>query len=177
MPSVPGGGAREPAGVRAAVVFGRAETRTPRAPQVAPVTANCHLPGEWPVSQFCTVERGGCLADAATGGALVLFPSRAFGGPGNAGRDSTPVFTSTPRPYPGPVPAVVHLHGGHGLEDSDGYPEAWFLPAAKNIPSGFAKVGTYYDRFRAEFAGRTGIHWRPGSATFQYANDQRAATF
>ena len=37
-------------------------------------------------------------------------------------------------PYGGPVPIVTHLHGGHSAEWSDGYPEAWFLPAARNIP-------------------------------------------
>jgi spore coat protein A len=30
-----------------------------------------------------------------------------------------------PDPYTGPVPLVTHLHGGHTLDDSDGYPEAW----------------------------------------------------
>ena len=43
--------------------------------------------------------------------------------------------------YRGPVPIVTHLHGGHDNEYSDGYPEAWYLPAANNISSGFARVG------------------------------------
>ena len=31
-------------------------------------------------------------------------------------------------PYEGPVPIVTHLHGAHVKPNSDGYPEAWFLP-------------------------------------------------
>ena len=90
------------------------------------------------------------------------------------GRDSRPVFNSTPGPYRGPVPIVTHLHGAHVTEESDGYPEAWYLPVAGNIPSGFARVGSFYDRFRAEARSRFGVSWDPGSATFQYRNDQRA---
>src|SRR5512132_2599284 len=59
---------------------------------------------------------------------------------GIAGRDSRPTFTSTPGPYRGPVPFVTHLHGAHTFEESDGYPEAWYLPAATNIPAGYANV-------------------------------------
>src|SRR5205085_7939308 len=58
--------------------------------------------------------------------------------------------------------------------ESDGYPEAWYLPVARNIPSGFARVGSFYDRFKAEAAARTGVDWPAGSAVFQYRNDQRA---
>ncbi|MFG2061773.1 multicopper oxidase [Micromonospora sp. NPDC048871] len=95
---------------------------------------------------------------------------------GIAGRDSMPTFTETPGPYIGPVPMVVHLHGGHSREESDGYPEAWYLPRAKNIPAGFATVGSFYDEFRRKFERRHGIKWKPGTATFHYDNDQRATT-
>jgi bilirubin oxidase len=95
---------------------------------------------------------------------------------GNAGRDTRPTFTSTPPPYRGPVPNVVHLHGAHVNEESDGYPEAWFLPTARNVPSGFATVGSFYNRYKAEFAGRTGVNWAAGTSTYQYRNDQRATT-
>ena len=95
---------------------------------------------------------------------------------GIAGRDSTPTFTATPGPYTGPVPMVVHLHGGHSREESDGYPEAWYLPVAKNVPATFAAVGTFYDEFRRKFERRHGIRWQPGTATFHYDNDQRATT-
>jgi spore coat protein A, manganese oxidase len=96
---------------------------------------------------------------------------------GIAGRDMRPTFTSTPGPYTGPVPIVTHLHGGHNAQESDGYAEAWFLPAANNIPAGFATEGTWYDRFKVEFQSKFGVTWEPGTATFQYENDQRAGTF
>ena len=71
-------------------------------------------------------------------------------GGGTAHRDSVPTFSSTPGPYTGPVPLVVHMHGAHVYEDSDGFPEAWFLPAAKNIPKGYATSGTRYAAFAKE---------------------------
>jgi spore coat protein A len=96
------------------------------------------------------------------------------GGP--EGRDTRPTFTRTPGPYTGPVPIVTHLHGGHNAEESDGFPEAWYLPAAKDIPGGYARVGSWYQTFRAEFQSQWGVAWEPGTAVFQYANDQRATT-
>src|SRR5512133_748784 len=93
------------------------------------------------------------------------------GGP--HGRDT---HGSDPSRYTGPVPIVTHLHGGHSGEESDGFTEAWYLPAARNIPAGFARVGSFYERFRAEAQRLYGQAWTPGSAVFQYDNDQRAAT-
>ena len=81
-----------------------------------------------------------------------------------------------PTPYTGPVPIITHLHGGHSSEESDGYAEAWYLPAANNIPSGYARVGSFYDTFRTKAEGLLGQPWTPGSAVFEYDNDQRAAT-
>jgi FtsP/CotA-like multicopper oxidase with cupredoxin domain len=95
---------------------------------------------------------------------------------GDSGRDSRPEFASTPGPYTGPVPIVTHLHGGHSAQESDGYAEAWYLPAAANIPGGFATIGTWYEAFKAKFLDKWGVAWEPGTATFQYENDQRAAT-
>jgi len=95
---------------------------------------------------------------------------------GIEGRDERPPFASTPGPYMGPVPIVTHLHGGHTAQESDGFSEAWYLPAAANIPSGFASEGTLYNTFRTEFLTKTGFDWQPGTATFQYENDQRAST-
>jgi bilirubin oxidase len=90
-------------------------------------------------------------------------------------RDHRPSFTSTPGPYTGPVPIVTHLHGMERVDqESDGFPEAWFLPAANNIPAGFAKTGTYYDIFRE--SSRLGRLWSPGTAVFEYPNEQRATT-
>ena len=97
--------------------------------------------------------------------------------PGGAdGRDMRPDFMSTPGPYTGPVPLVTHLHGGHNREESDGYPEAWYLPAANDIPAGYATVGSFYDEFKGKFKDSFGATWDPGTAVFQYANDQRAST-
>lgn len=80
------------------------------------------------------------------------------------------------KPYTGPVPIVTHVHGAHVTEESDGYPEAWFLPAAKNIPAGFAISGSWYDKFKQEFQDKYGVEWEVGTAIFQYPNQQRAAT-
>ena len=75
---------------------------------------------------------------------------------GDVGRDSRPTFTSTPGRYTGPVPIVTHVHGAAGVGDeSDGYAEAWFLPAATNIPAGYATEGTWYDFFAGKAATNT----------------------
>jgi spore coat protein A, manganese oxidase len=98
--------------------------------------------------------------------------------PGGAmDRDSRPEFTETPGPYEGPVPIVTHAHGAVGVGDeSDGYAEAWYLPAANDIPDGFATEGTWYDFFRNKAASSYGAAWGPGFATFQYPNLGRAGT-
>ncbi|HZD69971.1 MAG TPA: multicopper oxidase [Actinomycetes bacterium] len=96
---------------------------------------------------------------------------------GTGGRDTRPTFASTPGPYTGPVPIVTHLHGAAGVGDeSDGYTEAWFLPAAGNIPSGYATEGTWYDFFASKAAKNFGVQWGKGFAIFQYPNDQREST-
>ena len=87
-------------------------------------------------------------------------------------RDTRPTFTTTPGPYVGPVPIVTHVHGAHTGEDSDGYAEAWYLPDANNIPTGYARTGTFYDYFNDKY--RHG--WEYGDAAFKYPNDQRATT-
>jgi spore coat protein A len=84
------------------------------------------------------------------------------GGPG--GQDS---MGADPNPYTGPVPLVTHLHGAHAVPGSDGYPESWTLPAASNIPAGYATRGTHWGQI-------TGADDEPGAATYQYSNDQRA---
>ena len=102
------------------------------------------------------------------------------GGPND--RDTRPTFATTPGPYRGPVPIVTHVHGSAGVGDeSDGYAEAWYLPAAVDIPDGYATEGTWYDFFAAKAAGKghvapgTGA-WEFGSAVFEYPNAQRAST-
>jgi FtsP/CotA-like multicopper oxidase with cupredoxin domain len=95
---------------------------------------------------------------------------------GESGRDMRPEFESTPEAYTGPVPIVTHMHGAVGVGDeSDGYAEAWYLPAAANIPAGYATVGTWYEFFAAKAAAAFGETWGPGFATFQYPNPDRAS--
>ncbi len=102
------------------------------------------------------------------------------GGPGNT--DLTPVFSAAPGTYIGPVPMIPHVHGAHSTEESDGYPTAWWLPDAADIPPGYAIYGKDYLDHKALFEGKHGVgpkdnwEWRPGSAVFQYNNDQRAGT-
>jgi FtsP/CotA-like multicopper oxidase with cupredoxin domain len=72
----------------------------------------------------------------------------------------------------GPVPMVTHVHGAHTTEESDGYAEAWWLPDAKNIPKMYAETGTFYDYFLKKYKRK----WDPGTATFDYKNDQPATT-
>jgi len=69
--------------------------------------------------------------------------------------------------YVGPVPIVTHLHGAHVDAISDGYPEAWYLPDANNIPSKYATLGSNYGS--VEPVG-------PGKALFEYDNSHAAAT-
>jgi spore coat protein A len=101
---------------------------------------------------------------------------------GEAGRDMRPSFVTTPDRYVGPVPIVTHVHGSVGVGDeSDGYAEAWYLPAAKNIPAGYATEGTWYRFFRDKAVSKGHLtpsttSWPAGSAVFQYPNTQRAST-
>jgi spore coat protein A len=96
---------------------------------------------------------------------------------GTGPRDSRPEFTSTPGPYAGPVPIVTHLHGASGVGDeSDGYAEAWYLPAANDIPGGYATKGTWFSFFAGKAKSKFAVDWGPGFAVFQYPNDQRAST-
>jgi len=81
--------------------------------------------------------------------------------------DSRPTFTEVPQKYNGPVPIVTHVHGAHVDPVSDGYPEAWYLPNAKNIPAGISRYGTRYGSV---------VPAEPGTAIFEYTNDQNAAT-
>ena len=76
-------------------------------------------------------------------------------------------------PYTGPVPMVPHLHGAHVDELSDGYPEAWWLPAGVEATW---TTGTYYDIYKPLAEAEYGQAWEPGTAVYQYSNDQRATT-
>jgi FtsP/CotA-like multicopper oxidase with cupredoxin domain len=72
-------------------------------------------------------------------------------------------------PYTGPVPIVIHVHGGHTKADSDGYPAAWWLPKATYNDT-FKRHGTLVNRL-----GRT-TNSKDGIANFVYSNDQPSAT-
>ncbi len=74
-----------------------------------------------------------------------------------------------PARYLGPVPMVTHVHGAHVDPESDGHPEAWWLPVASNIPAGFATRGSNWGQY-------AGANVEGGAATFRYRNDQRATT-
>ncbi len=102
---------------------------------------------------------------------LPVDPSLHWANPagGDAGRDMRPTYLSTPERYTGPVPMVTHVHGAHVGPESDGYPEAWWLPAAGNIPAEFATRGTLYDTYDP-------TNTSEGDAVFQYPNTQNATT-
>ena len=96
---------------------------------------------------------------------------------GTTDRDHRPAFSETPGRYTGPVPIVTHVHGAIGVaDDSDGYAEAWYLPAANDIPAGYATEGTWFNFFKNKARASYGVSWGPGFATFQYPNDNRAST-
>jgi FtsP/CotA-like multicopper oxidase with cupredoxin domain len=87
-------------------------------------------------------------------------------------------------PYMGPVPMVVHVHGAHVGPGSDGYPEAWWLPAAGNIDCAgvgpdrpnvpnYACNGTFFESAEgADTANALG----EGYAIDLYSNDQPTTT-
>lgn len=76
------------------------------------------------------------------------------------------------RPYDGPVPMVVHVHGAHAGPESDGYAEAWWLPNANNI-AGYATTGTLVNGFGGI---TTNDPARPGVGSFSYPNTQPSST-
>lgn len=82
--------------------------------------------------------------------------------------------------YAGPVPMVAHLHGAHVGPESDGYPEAWWLPNASNIPAGYATKGHLFGDITTAtgLAGPrvTANNGARGFADYQYPNDQDAST-
>jgi FtsP/CotA-like multicopper oxidase with cupredoxin domain len=62
-------------------------------------------------------------------------------------------------PYTGPLPTVVHLHGGEDQSTSDGVPEAWFTNTGLH--------GKGYSTYAAT---------SPNSAVYYYPNSQQATT-
>jgi spore coat protein A, manganese oxidase len=84
------------------------------------------------------------------------------------GEARTDCMGKNPAPYRGPMPMVPHVHGAHVDPHSDGYPEAWWLPDAKNIPATVARSGRLFD----DATGSN--HGDRGYADFSYRNDQSA---
>lgn len=82
----------------------------------------------------------------------------------------TDCMGKNPERYRGPVPMVPHVHGAHVDPHSDGYSEAWWLPAAKNIPAGYALSGKLFDDATGTNPGTRGY------ADYSYRNDQPATT-
>lgn len=85
------------------------------------------------------------------------------------GTNKTDCAGTDPSPYAGPVPMITHVHGAHVGPESDGYPEAWYLPDALNIPTGYVKQGSLWDQ-------AAGFPVVAGQAVFQYPNDQAETT-
>jgi FtsP/CotA-like multicopper oxidase with cupredoxin domain len=83
----------------------------------------------------------------------------------------TDCHTDRPEPYLGPVPMVPHLHGAHVDPHSDGYPEAWWLPAASNITANYHTEGDFFDDALGQAPGANS-----GYADYRYRNDQAATT-
>ena len=71
--------------------------------------------------------------------------------------------------YTGPVPIVTHVHGAHVDPHSDGYPEAWWLPAC-NVPEGWATSGSFFDDATGSNPGTLGY------ADYHYVQTQPATT-
>jgi FtsP/CotA-like multicopper oxidase with cupredoxin domain len=68
------------------------------------------------------------------------------------------------------VPIVTHVHGAHVQPHSDGYPEAWWLPAATNIAAGYATSGSLFDDSTGTNDGNLGY------ADYSYVQSQPATT-
>ena len=89
-------------------------------------------------------------------------------------------------PYSGPVPIIVHVHGAHSTPESDGYPEAWYLPdpTGSNFtcvtdPALADNVTKFVCQGRLvnKYGPRPNTNVTPGVAHFTYQNNQPTATF
>jgi len=93
--------------------------------------------------------------------------------------------TRNPAPYTGPVPLVTHVHGAHVNTESDGYPEAWWLPRASSFAdpmyAGYALTGSVYTQNYKNITKQnitTNVDFDPveGAAFYTYENSQPATT-
>jgi len=87
----------------------------------------------------------------------------------NTNAEGTDCTTNDPTAYTGPVPIVTHLHGAHVMGHSDGYPEAWWLPAGVD-PALYTTKGTLFDDSTGGNPGNLGY------ADYSYLNEQPATT-
>ncbi len=159
-----------PAGFPATTVFGFGAVNEP---------ASFHAPGptiEATVDRRVRIKWVNDLMDPATGNFIPHFlpidQTIHWANPPMDCEDGIPrtdCVGQSPDPYLGPVPLVIHLHGSHVTPESDGFPEAWYLPAANDIPAGYATQGSNFGQIE-------GAPFEPGAAYFQYRNDQRATT-
>lgn len=90
--------------------------------------------------------------------------------------------------YKGPVPIVTHVHGAHVGPESDGYPEAWWLPdpAGSNFlctsdptQAGKKRGGRVMYMCEGSLAngyGAANTNVTPGVASYTYRNDQPSTT-
>jgi FtsP/CotA-like multicopper oxidase with cupredoxin domain len=85
------------------------------------------------------------------------------------GSTRTDCAGDSPESYDGPVPIVTHVHGAHVDPHSDGYPEAWWLPACSQASS-YATSGTIFDDATGSNPGNLGY------ADYHYRQDQPATT-
>jgi spore coat protein A len=169
-----------PTGSPATTVWGYGPVHTVEEKPLVYHAPSLTLEANWDVP--VVVKWTNDLKDQATGDylphLLPVDPTLHWANPpgGKAGRDSRPSFAATPGGYRGPVPIVTHVHGMAGVPDhSDGYAEAWYLPAARNIPAEYAATGTWYGFFNQKANGNES-GWGRGSATFTYPNAQHAST-
>ncbi len=82
---------------------------------------------------------------------------------GTSGRDSRPTFTSTPRPYRGPVPLVTHLHGAHTSRRATVTPRRGTCPAPATSRPGTRRRARFYDQFKSEAQSRFGVELGAGN--------------
>jgi len=84
--------------------------------------------------------------------------------------------------YEGPIPNVVHVHGAHADPESDGYPDAWYLPKLSAndqdiYAAGGTAGGTFYESFSTTFNPKVCSEGRDaGLEANAYRNDQTTAT-
>jgi len=87
----------------------------------------------------------------------------------------TDCTTDNPVSYDGAVPIVTHVHGAHVEPESDGYPEAWWLPAAADVDCAGATTTTD-DDYACSGTVYTGGTGNDGYADYSYVQTQPATT-